>query len=212
MSKQRLRAVPGNMMIWRWTGILTSIVIILMVLSACTYSILEGNWVHINAPSVHFDGVRFSQNSVVVSGYKELCNEALDEIEMKLVSGLKKRLAPVSVSGPEKTGKDDIKAHLKVQIAKCDVESYQWDNWRGEPSFTYYMTLIINVTLKMKHEVVLDQTIKTSEQVYTDASGPLFEFTHRDAVVRVLAFFDKGKVWTPKEGKIKLVPAFEQSK
>lgn len=176
-------------------------VIIILGLVGCTYIALEGQWIKIGAPSVYFKGVRFIQNAAIAEGYEAVCNEARDDIEQQVISGLPKRLTPITFHGPETAETDDEKALLQVQVARCDVDSYQWDVGGSEPIFSFYMTLFIHVTLKVKDELVLDQIFVTTEQVHTDVPTPIFEFDHQEPVVHILAFFDRGKVWTPKTGK-----------
>lgn len=164
----------------------------LFLIAGCGYQQPDGKWVPLHASAIYFAGVELG-DAAIDPNYAAVCNEARDEIQAQLVKQLPEKIAPLKLDIREnKNGVSTTTAVLKITISQCEIDVEQ-----SGGSFTYYLTLPVNVSLTRNNEAVLSYTMSTYEQVDIDTPGPVFEFTFAEPVARTLLLFDGRQVWLP---------------
>jgi len=164
----------------------------LFMITGCGYQRSAGKWVPMDASAIYFAGVELG-DAAIDPNYAAVCKEARDEIHTQLVKQLPKKIAPLNLDITEKSnGVSATTAVLKITISRCEIDVEQ-----SGGSFTYYLTLPINVSLTRNNEGVLSYNMRTYEQVDIDTPGPEFEFTFAEPVARTLSLFDGRQLWLP---------------
>lgn len=79
---------------------------------------------------------------------------------------------------------------LTIKRSEIDVE-------QSGGSFTYYLTLPLNVSLTQNNKNLLSYDMDTYEQVNTDTPAPEFEFTFAEPVARTLQLLNGKQLWRP---------------
>ena len=167
---------------------MTGMLALLLVLPACGYQNPPGQWHEINTSSLYFAGV--SINDGAITGYKDTCLEARQEIEQALARRLPARVAPLAFSA---TGEaPDNAAVLSLQITRCDIDVDQYGD-----NFSFYLSLPVQVTLTLNNRTLLDYPLQTFEQLQTDVPNPVYEFSFEEAIARTLLLFDGPQLWLP---------------
>ncbi len=148
----------------------------------------------IDAPEIYFSGLEL-KDDVKDSVYPKLCVEAQSEIKAQLMRRLPAQIKPLGFDvSPENKKANADKTVLQMIITKCEVDVQQWNG-----SFTFYLTLNLQLSLKDSRQSLMSYNMKTYEQLQTAAPDPSFEFTFEEPVARTLILFDNGRVWIPNE-------------
>jgi len=169
----------------------TLISLLFFLLQACAIQPPTGQWHSFNAQNIIFTGVKISEQTLD-SGYPDICREAQNEIHKQLNQQLAKRFQPLTFNTSIASPPQPDTALLNIQISQCQVDVQQWDGGAGGLSFTYYLTLKLQINLLYEKQDLLNYEFKILEQIDTDTSGPAFEFTFEEAIQRTLLLF-KGR-------------------
>lgn len=178
---------------------------IFVFLSACAYKQPAGNWQIIDAPGVMFSGVGLTEEAKD-KVYPGVCVEAQEEISAELIAALPARVKPLDFtvapqvhqesysksSHQRATETENLNADFHVKIVHCELESEQ-----TAATFTFYLTLTIQVSLKVADRTVMVYTMKTHEQAKSSTPDPAFEFIFAEPEIRSLMLLDSGRVWVP---------------
>jgi len=164
----------------------------LFSISACGYQRPDGKWASINASELFFANVELS-NEVIDPNYKAVCEEARDEIKTELVNKLPEKISPLTLNTTQKPdAKSNRAASLILRITQCEIDVDQ-----SGGSFTYYLTLALDVRVTKNGEDLLSYKMNTHEQVHIDVPNPDFEFTFAEPISRTLQLFNGKQVWVP---------------
>ncbi len=164
----------------------------LSMLTACAYQRPAGHWRLIDASTIYFPAVEL-EDEAMDSNYAALCKEARDEIHAQLVRELPARIAPLRLTTDKIS--DEMQsafATLKLRINRCEIDVDQ-----SGGSFSYYLTLPVEISLTQNGENLLDYRMDTYEQVNIDTPTPAFEFTFAEPVSRTLLLFSGTQLWIP---------------
>ena len=169
---------------------------IIIMLGACAYQRPAGKWQAIETGAIYFSGVELGEDAVD-SSYPDLCREAQKEINRQLVQRLPARIKPLSLQMTKGRMQADMnQAEFHMTITNCELDVKQWD-----ASFTYYLTLMVEITLKDHKQTLMAYRMETYEQLQTDIPSPDFDFSFAEPVARSLKFFDAGRVWVPSQNQ-----------
>ena len=164
----------------------------LLILTGCGYQRPDGEWLLLDASAIRFTVVELGQEAIDPN-YAATCEEARDEIYTQLSRKLPAKIAPLEL----KTGKTPSDnsagtASLKLIITDCEIDVDQ-----SGGTFSYYLTLPVQVVLTQNGKNLLTYDMATYEQISVDAPGPEFEFTFAEPVARTLLLFDDRRLWRP---------------
>ncbi|VAW70418.1 hypothetical protein MNBD_GAMMA10-3189 [hydrothermal vent metagenome] len=180
-------------------GVLCLPVVYSVALLSCAYQPPKGQWLTLDAKSLYLQDVAFAQDAKQ-SNYREVCADARDDIQQKLLAGLSVRAKPLPLYSshklPANLSKGNSRANVQVLISQCQVEVQQW----GGASFTFYLSFDLQISVTQREKILLDYSIKTFEQVTTDTPSPAFEFSFEEAIARTLLLFDGGRLLIPDVG------------
>ena len=162
-------------------------------LSGCGYQQPAGHWQAINASSLVFSGVEIERGAKD-KAYPDVCVEAQEEIDTAIIKSLPEKIKPLSFSHVQAGSSDQQGdgARLDMMITTCELDSDQ-----AGGTFTFYLTLTVQVSLKVADRTVMAYTMETYEQAVSSTPSPDFEFTFAEPKVRTLMLFDAGRVWVP---------------
>ncbi len=164
----------------------------LFMLTACAYQRPAGHWRLINASTIYFPAVELEDEAMDLN-YEAVCKEAQDEIYAQLVRELPAKIAPLSLTTDKISNEmKSIFATLKIRINRCGIDVDQ-----SGGSFSYYLTLPVEISLTQNGESLLDYNMNTYEQVNIDTPTPEFEFTFAEPVSRTLLLFSGKQLWIP---------------
>ncbi len=157
------------------------------MLAACAYQRPAGDWHSIKSAILYFSEIELPANAVDPT-YPDLCREAKKEMSRQLLKRLPARIKPLALQVTKVTGG----VEFQMKISNCAVDFKQWD-----ASFTYYLTLNVDVVLKDKKKILMAYSMETYEQLQTDIPSPDFDFTFEEPIARSLNLFEAGRVWVP---------------
>jgi len=159
---------------------------------ACSYQRPAGKWIFIDASTIYFAGVELD-DAAIDPNYVAACEEARDEINAQLIKKLPAKIAPLTLNTAENADNHGAAtATLKIKITRCEMDVDQ-----SGGSFSYYLTLPLNVSLTQNKKKLLRYNMNTYEQVNIDNPAPEFEFTFAEPVARTLLLFNGRRLWLP---------------
>jgi hypothetical protein len=179
------------------TILIITVCSLLVSLSGCGYQQPAGHWQSIDATSLVFSGVEID-SGVKDKAYPDVCVEAQEEINAAIKQKLPAKIKPLTFNaikaGPAagSAGQQEGNARLDMEITTCELDSDQ-----AGGTFTFYLTLTVQVSLKVADRTVMAYTMDTYEQAVSSTPSPDFEFTFAEPKVRTLMLFEAGRVWIP---------------
>jgi len=169
----------------------------LSMLTACAYQRPAGHWLTLETPVIYFPAVTLDEKAID-RNYEAVCKAAQSEINHRLSRELAAKITPLRLvtgqagSTIDSNSADSNAAVLKLSIKRCEIDVDQ-----SAGSFTYYLTLPVNVSLTQNGKTLLDYRMQTYEQVTIDNPAPEFEFTFAEPVSRTLSLFNGRQLWLP---------------
>ena len=165
---------------------------ILAGLTSCAYQRPSGHWISLETEVITFPAVELDEKDIDAN-YAAVCKEAQDEINTRLKRELPAKISPLKLlSGKTVAATDKKAATLKLRISRCEIDVDQ-----SGGSFSYYLTLPVDVSLTQNGTSLLDYSMQTYEQITIDNPSPDFEFTFAEPVSRTLLLFNGGQLWIP---------------
>ena len=161
-------------------------------LTSCAYQRPNGHWISLKTDVIYFPEVELNEKGIDLN-YEAVCKEAQDEINTRLKRKLPAKISPLKlVSGKTVVAANKNVATLKLRISRCEIDVDQ-----SGGSFSYYLTLPVDVSLTQNGTSLLDYSMQTYEQITIDNPAPDFEFTFAEPVSRTLLLFNGRQLWIP---------------